>query len=294
MDFKTVALGRTLTLTLHITNSGKAPLHISSLSVSDKQFDVTGPSAPRMLLPAMTIDYTIAFSPLSAGATLATLTLGTNASDLPAVVSLKGAGEKVLTVVTVDPSSINFGNLNLNTTATQNVALQNTGDVNLSLNGVTVVGPGFGVSDLSPGFSLSPHQKVTFQVWFRPQKKGVASGTISILSANLASPGEVSVSGDGVDPSQPSLPPPPTPPVQHTVHLSWDPSVSAIAGYRVYRSSVVGSFGSSLVSSPVDVLNYDDSTVTSGTTYYYTVTAVDNAGAESSHSSQATVAIPNP
>lgn len=294
MDFKTVVLGRTLPLTLHVTNSGKAPLQISSLSVSDKQFDVTGPSAPRMLLPAMTIDYTIAFSPLSAGTASATLTVGTNASDLPAAVSLKGVGEKAVAAVTVDPSSINFGNLNLNTTATQNVTLQNTGDVNLSLNGVTVAGSGFGVSDLSPGFSLPPNQKVTFQVWFRPQKKGVTSGTVSILSANLASPGVVSVSGDGVDPSQPSSPPPPPSAVQHTVHLSWDPSTSSIAGYWVYRSTVASSFGNSLFSSPVDVLTYDDSTVTSGTTYYYTVAAVDNAGAESPHSSQAAVAIPNP
>jgi hypothetical protein len=292
VDFQNVVLGHTLTRTLHVTNSGKTPLQISSISVSNKQFDTTGPSVPRTLLPAMTIDYTIAFSPTSAGTASASLTFGTNASNIPASVSLKGVGEKVLGAIAVSPSSISFGNLNLNTTAAQSVTLQNTGDINVTLSGVTVVGAGFGFSDLSPGYSLAPNQKVTFQVWFRPQKKGVAAGAVSILSANLVSPAEVSVSGDGVDPSQ--LPPPAPPPVQHTVHLSWNPSTGSIAGYRVYRSTVSGSFGNSLFSSALNVLTYDDSTVTSGDTYYYTVTTVDNAGVESPPSNQAAATIPNP
>jgi hypothetical protein len=36
---------------------------------------------------------------------------------------------------------------------------RNTGDVNLTINGVTVAG--FGYADLSPGYSLPPNQKVT-------------------------------------------------------------------------------------------------------------------------------------
>ncbi len=39
---------------------------------------------------------------------------------------------------------------------------------------------------------------------------------------------------------------------------------------------------------------YTDSTVQSGTTYYYVVTAVDSSGSESNYSNQATAVIPMP
>ena len=37
---------------------------------------------------------------------------------------------------------------------------------------VAVAGAGFGYSSLSPGYSLTPNQSVTFQIWFRPQASG--------------------------------------------------------------------------------------------------------------------------
>jgi len=127
---------------------------------------------------------------------------------------------------------------------------------------------------------------VTFQVWFRPQASGAASGKLSILSANLASPATVSVSGDGVTSTAP-------PPIQHTVNLSWNPSASTVDGYRVYRSTTSGS-GFSPLTSVVSELSFADDTVVSGDTYYYVVTAVDAQGDESPHSNQASAVIPTP
>jgi len=45
-------------------------------------------------------------------------------------------------------------------------------------------------------------------------------------------------------------------------------------------------------SSLVAVLNYTDSTVQSGTTYYYVTTAVDSSGIESVFSNQVSATIP--
>jgi fibronectin type 3 domain-containing protein len=39
-------------------------------------------------------------------------------------------------------------------------------------------------------------------------------------------------------------------------------------------------------------INYTDSAVTNGTTYYYVTTAVDGSGNESAYSNQATAVIP--
>ena len=139
---------------------------------------------------------------------------------------------------------------------------------------------------------------MTFQVWFRPTVKGSASGTLSILSANLASPATLSLAGDGTSPTTnppPSPTPTPTPtPVQHTVHLTWNPSDSSVAGYHVYRSTSTNS-GFQLITSPLlSALNYDDATVDSGTTYFYAVTAVTQSGTESAYSNEATAVVPTP
>jgi hypothetical protein len=182
----------------------------------------------------------------------------------------------------ITPASVNFGNLALNATSTQNVTLQNSGSVSLTLQGVTVAGSGFGYSSLSPGLSLAPNQQVVFQVWFSPTVAGPASATVSLLSPSLSSPATLSLTGDGVSST----------PTQHTVHLTWGASTSQIIGYRVYRSEVSGTSFSPLNGTTITALSYDDATVTNATTYYYVVTAVDASGTESVYSNQVTAVIP--
>jgi hypothetical protein len=187
---------------------------------------------------------------------------------------------------------MNFGNLSVKSTSTQTVTLLNTGDVNVSVSGLTVVGSGFGYSDLSPGFSLAPNQKVVFQIWFRPQVKGPATGKLSIISANISSPTTIELSGDGTSGSNPPPTQPPPSNSQKVVHLTWKASPSSVVGYRLYRSDASGTAYTPLTAM-LDSLSFDDSSVDSGATYYYVVTAVDAAGEESTYSNQATAVIPS-
>jgi HYDIN/CFA65/VesB-like, Ig-like domain len=329
LNFQSVVVGQTTTKTFSISNTGTGPLQISALSISGKQFSLTGPSVPRTILPANSLTYTLTFAPSTSGSASASVDISTNTVSKAASVALTGSGEKPFANLVISPTVVNFGNLALKTTSTQNVTLQNTGDINLSLQGLTVSGAGFGYSDLSPGFSLAPNQKVTFQVWFSPKVAGPATATLSLLSANLSSPGTLTLSGDGVSSAgsptpppttpppttrppttpppttpppttpppttpPPTTPPPTTPPpaTQHTVALSWGASSSQVIGYRVYRSENSGGSYSPLNGTAVAVLNYSDSTVASGSTYYYVVTAVDSSGTESAYSNQATAVIP--
>ena len=283
-NFNGVVIGHSATQTLHITNTGNAPLTLSSVSLKSSQFALTGPSLPRTILPAQKVDYALTFEPSLAGSASASVQITSNASSAPASVSLAGVAEKSFAAVQVSPSAISFGNLKVQTTATQNVTLKNTGDINITISGVTVAGAGFGYSSLSPGHSLTPNQSVTFQIWFRPQSSGSAAGQVSILSSNLATPASISVSGAGVTSGPTS-----SPAAQRSVALSWGPSAGSVAGYRVYRDD--GS-GYSPLSAIVPDLTYTDSSVVSGSTYRYVVTAVDSAGDESVYSNEATAVIP--
>jgi hypothetical protein len=291
LNFNSVVVGQTLTQTIHVSNTGKTPIQLSSLKVSGKDFVISGPSVPRAILPATGLDYTLAFTPSAAGSQTASVSIGNSATSTPTTVPLAGVGEKSTAAVQLNPNSVNFGSLVLQNTSTKSITLQNSGDVNVKISGVTVAGAGFGYADLSPGFSLSPNQTVTFQVWFKPTIKGVASGTVSIISANLSSPATLSLSGNGVTSTTPTPTPTPTP-TAHTVHLSWAPSSSSVVGYRVYRSQVSGGPYSNKLSS-VDALSFDDATVVDGNTYYYVVTSVDSAGVESAYSNQTSAQIPN-
>lgn len=77
----------------------------------------------------------------------------------------------------------------------------------------------------------------------------------------------------------------------HSVSLSWSPSTSSnVVGYNVYRGSITGSYG--LLNSMNPTTTYTDTTVQNGETYFYVVTAVDSAGAESPYSNTAKAIIP--
>lgn len=285
--FNTVIVGEAQSQPLTITNTGNAPLVISSLSLSNSPFSVSGPNIPATIPPSTSLPYTVTFSPTSPGSATATLTIRSNASSGMTAVSLSGTGEKAFANLVVSPASISFGNLNLKATSQQNVTLQNTGDISMTIQGITVAGAGFGYASLSPGFSLAPSQSVTFQAWFTPTVQGPASATVSFLSPSLSSPATLSLSGDGIAPGPP-------PPVQHTVTLTWNASTGSVVGYKVYRSEVSGGSYGALTGAAISVLTYADATVGSGTTYYYVVTSVDSAGTESAYSNQVTAVVPSP
>jgi fibronectin type 3 domain-containing protein len=80
---------------------------------------------------------------------------------------------------------------------------------------------------------------------------------------------------------------------QHTVDLTWTPSTD-VAGYNIYRGTVSGGPYTMINSSLDSTTNYSDSTVVSGTTYYYVATAVNTESQESAYSNQVTAIIPNP
>lgn len=78
----------------------------------------------------------------------------------------------------------------------------------------------------------------------------------------------------------------------HVVNLNWNASTSTdVAGYNIYRSPN-GSKWKKINASLVPSTIYSDSTVANGSTYYYSATAVDTSGNESSKTSPVEVVIP--
>jgi len=81
-----------------------------------------------------------------------------------------------------------------------------------------------------------------------------------------------------------------------SVSLAWDTSSdTTVVGYKMYRSEQSGSYTSPISgSSALTTAAFTDSTVQSGHTYYYVVTAVNASGVESPYSNEVQVPIASP
>ena len=87
--------------------------------------------------------------------------------------------------------------------------------------------------------------------------------------------------------------PTPTPPI-HTVAVMWDSSQSSnVQGYKVYRGQVSGGPYTSISGVLAgNTLQFTDSTVALGQTYFYVVTSVDVNGVESAQSTEVSANVP--
>ncbi|MGQ0557097.1 MAG: fibronectin type III domain-containing protein [Nitrospiraceae bacterium] len=78
-----------------------------------------------------------------------------------------------------------------------------------------------------------------------------------------------------------------------TATLSWDARERAdLAGHKIYQATAPGAYGAPIATVPVAVTNYSVTGLEAGTTYFFTVTAYNADGAESSFSNEVSKTIP--
>src|SRR5215469_13459900 len=190
--------------------------------------------------------------------------------------------------LTASPSSISFQNTNVGYTYSSQASLVNNCTTAITVNSVQVSGP-YSTSGFQTPFSVAAGQTQNYTAVFAPTAAGAATGSVAFTtSANTGQALSVSLSGTGVGNTGGGTG------VSHSVSLTWSGSGSGVAGYNVYRSTVSGGPYSKINSSLDSQTSYTDGSVSSGTTYYYAVTAVGTNGMESADSNQVTAAVPNP
>jgi hypothetical protein len=225
----------------------------------------------------------VTFTPSAVGTRTASLTLTSNASNSPQVVSLSGTGTS--SAVSLSPSTLTFASQPVDTTSTpQVVNLTNTGTVALSITGLAMTGtnPGDFGQLTTCSATLAANTSCTIAVIFTPVASGSRSGTLVFTDNNnnvANSTQTTTLTGTGL----------------HDVVLTWTASsTSGILGYDIYRGTSSGGESTApLNSSPVSATTYVDTNVTPGTTYYYVVTAVAaNGTTQSSASTEASATVP--
>ncbi len=218
---------------------------------------------------------------VSAVSTAQTVTLTASTSSVAKTFALQlGSGVPTLSI---NATSIAFGDVNLNSAATQSVILSSTGTAAVTVNSVTVSGSGFTISGGTFPITLNPNQTVTISVQFDPTTAGAATGTLTVVSTSSTNPTAIlSLGGTGISGT-------------YDVDLSWEAptgSTDPVAGYNVYRSPSGSSSYVQINTAAVTQTTYVDAAVQNGQTYDYIVESVDPSGVESAPSNMAAVIVP--
>jgi hypothetical protein len=285
LSFGNVTVNSTATLPVTLTSSGTAPLTITAATVGGADFTDSGATFPVTLNPNTSVTLQVKFNPTAAGAATGQLTIASNsAGGSPTQVQLSGTGTAAATAqLQVSATSLPFGSVPVNSTATLTLRLISSGTAPVTVNSVGLTGTGFSDSGATFPVTLNPNTSVTLNVQFDPTAAGAATGQLTITStSSTGGTTQVTLSGTGTA-------------VQHQVDLSWDaPSSSAdpVAGYNVYRSTNGGGSFTKLNSSPDSQMDYTDSAVQSGTAYVYEIKSVDASGVESGPSNQINLTVP--
>jgi len=281
INFGNDVVGSITSQVLIITNTGTASLTITQVTETGSAFSDSGFSLPLNVSVEQQTTITVAFQPTATGAASGTISIVSNAPSSPTSVGLTGTGIAATLTLGISPASLSFGNVTTGTSsASQNVTITNTGNSSVTISQITLSGSGYSMTGGSAPVALSPLQNLSLSAQFSPVAVGSVNGSISIVSNAGGSPATVSLAGTGVAPAQ------------YSVALTWDASTSTVTGYNVYRSTVSGSSYTKINSSLVVAIDYTDSTVQSGTTYYYVTTAVDSSGIESVYSNEASAVVP--
>jgi hypothetical protein len=230
INFGSVNVGGNATQQLTLTNTGGASFDVNGISFSGSSsaFSLTNAvcngvtdfpfSATVTLAPKQTCTFTLQFAPTVSGTgqgellTVATTTTNSNATAGAGGVgqAILLAGDGVEPFASYSPLQLSFGNVPMNTPATQTVTVTDTGTgpLVLQLTKISPLGTGFsstqvvcnGAVEPSPTpfpLTISPGSSCTFTVQFDPSTSGTASGALGF--ADNAGVGESNLTSTSIN-----------------------------------------------------------------------------------------------
>lgn len=197
-------------------------------------------------------------------------------------VKLTGTGVTPPTpALTLNASTLAFGNVFLNQSASQTITMTSSGTAPVIISSIAVSGSEFAIVAPTLPLTLQPQATGQIQVNFDPTVAGNATGAVTVVSNALTSPVQtVACSATATN---------------GAVNLTWNAPTGGtdpVVGYNAYRAAQGSSVFIQVNSSMITNTAFTDSTVTAGQTYEYYVVSVDANGLLSVPSNTATVSIP--
>jgi Abnormal spindle-like microcephaly-assoc'd, ASPM-SPD-2-Hydin/Protein of unknown function (DUF1573)/Transmembrane protein 131-like N-terminal len=197
LNFGSVQVNGHSTQAITIQNTGQTDMQISQIAVSGAGFSVSGVATPVTVPAGQSMALQATFAPTTAGSATGGITVTSDATNPTANVALSGSGVAAAYTMAVVPGSVNFGNVNVGSSATQAVQIANTGNSSVTVTQVTASGAGVSVSGVSVPLTLAPAQSVAVNVGYAPKASGATAGGITVTNNDGVNV-SVAVTGTGV------------------------------------------------------------------------------------------------
>jgi len=208
IDFPDVATGTsTAPISITVTNSGGAPLHISSVTLTGTNptdFAIASNTCTGAAIAVNAICTVGAtFTPGGTGERQANLQFTDDASSSPQILALSGNGLATATPgVTVMPALILLPSTTQGaTSASVAVTIRNSGNATLNVSAVTLTGPNAGdfalASNTCTGAAVAANATCTVGITFTPSAAGTRQANLQITDNAPASPQSFTLTGTG-------------------------------------------------------------------------------------------------
>ena len=227
LNFGSTVVGKKVSQTVTVANTGKISVTLSKTNLSSSQFSVSGLALPLTLPAGQSSNFQVWFEATSAGNVTGSFTVQTDTGVSSEQVALAGTA-MAPPQINASSTSLNLGSATIGTTTAGTLTLTNSGGTNLLISLISVSGGSFGVSGISTPSTLTPGGSVSINVSFSPAIAGSASGSISVTSNDPQNPTTV-VTLTGTGTSTPVSPSITTSPTNQTVTAGQTATFTVVA-----------------------------------------------------------------
>src|SRR2546421_267912 len=197
------------TQTVTLTNNSSLALSINSIALTgtnaaDFAQSNTCPGGSNTLAAGSSCAISLTFTPGASGTRSANLTFTDNAAGSPQAVALSGTGVIAAAAVSLNPTSVSFGNQNVGIDSTaQTVTLTNSGTTPLSISSIALTGTNaadFAQTNTCPSGNnaLAAGSSCTISLTFTPGASGTRSANLTFTDNAADRPQVVALTGTGV------------------------------------------------------------------------------------------------
>jgi len=191
-------------LPITISNMGNGDLEIFSMILSDETNYSVTPASVEPLSEGESANLTITFQPQDTLSYNATLTIQSNdPNNSEVIVNLSGTGLlEPMPEISVEPDSLDFGNIVIGDDSTQTLTIQNLGDSDLIISSLQLtIGTGFSFNPQSIADAIPPDSSESIYVIFSPVNVLNYSDTLIMYSNDPEQPSLIiPLSGAGINP----------------------------------------------------------------------------------------------
>jgi hypothetical protein len=184
LDFGLLSIGtQSSAKTVTLTNTLKAALHPGVITVTG-DFSETDNCAGKTLNAGESCAIQVTFKPTANGSRTGQLSVAVdvNGGTLSAALSGTGASGNCKTVVCLDPSAVDFGQVKVGTTSQAlSITVENVLAMAVPITSLAVSGPFVLASNVCGTAQLAANSDCQLKVTFQPQMAGPATGALTLV-----------------------------------------------------------------------------------------------------------------